>query len=144
MQSVHEGKKFQCPHCEHKATQKGSLQRHIKSVHEGQRSPCMHCQYKATDKWDLKKHIQSVHEGRKYPCTHCQYKATTKGSLQRHMKSIHIHVWKSSNVACVSALHTTKSWSSPVATFICIWWASARQQRHKLSRMSSPQSAVKC
>ena len=36
VKSVHEGQKFQCPHCEYKATFKWSLQKHIKSVHQGQ------------------------------------------------------------------------------------------------------------
>ena len=61
--SVHEGQKFQCPHCEHKATKRSHLQTHIKSVHEGQKLPCPHCEHKATQKGDLKKHIKSIHEG---------------------------------------------------------------------------------
>ena len=35
----HEGQQFPCPQCEYKATEKGSLQKHIKSIHEGQKLP---------------------------------------------------------------------------------------------------------
>ena len=58
--SVHKGQKFQCPSCEHKSTQKGSLQKHIKSIHEGQKFQCPQCEYKANWKGDLQTHIQSV------------------------------------------------------------------------------------
>ena len=30
--TIHEGQKFQCPHCEHKSAYKGDLQRHIQGV----------------------------------------------------------------------------------------------------------------
>ena len=89
VKSVHEGQKFQCPHCEHKATQRSHLQTHIKSVHEGQKFQCPHCEHKATEKGNLKKHIRSVHEGQKFTCKHCEYKASWRGDLQRHIKSIH-------------------------------------------------------
>ena len=64
IKSVDEGQKFQCPHCEYKATWKRSVQIHIKSVHEGQKFPCPQCEYKATQKGHLKTHIKSVHEAR--------------------------------------------------------------------------------
>ena len=63
---MHEGKKFQCPQCEYKATEKGHLQRHIKSIHEGQKFPCPQCEYKAAEKGRLRKHIKAVHEGKKF------------------------------------------------------------------------------
>ena len=46
---------------------KGTFQRHIKSVHEGQKFQCPHCEYKATWKGDLQKHIKSIHLGQKFP-----------------------------------------------------------------------------
>ena len=79
--SVHEGKKFLCPQCEFKATQKGYIQQHIKSVHEGQKFPCPQCEYKATLKVNLQTHIKSIHEGQKFQCPHCEHKATLKGHL---------------------------------------------------------------
>ena len=83
------GKLFPCPHCEYKATKKGSLQGHIKSVHDGQKFQCPNCEYKATIKGNLQRHIQSVHEGKKFPCPHCDYKATFQENLQKHIKAIH-------------------------------------------------------
>ena len=53
--------------CEHKATQKGDLQRHIKSIHVGQKIPCLQCEYRAAQKTSLKSHIKSIHIGQKFP-----------------------------------------------------------------------------
>ena len=63
----HEGQMFQCPHCIHKATQKGHLQRHIQSAHVGQKFPCPYCEYNATIKSNLQRHMKTyeiVHIGR--------------------------------------------------------------------------------
>ena len=84
---VDEGKKVQCPHCEHKATKKSGLQTHIRSVHEGQRFQCPQCDYKATLRSSLQTHIRSVHGGQRFQCPQCDYKATQKGNLRRHIKS---------------------------------------------------------
>ena len=61
VKSVHEGQKFQCPHCAHKSTLKSNLLQHIKSIHEGQKFPCSQCEYKSTKKTLLQKHVKSVH-----------------------------------------------------------------------------------
>ena len=82
---MHEGQKFQCPQCEYKASEKGSLKKHIKSIHEGQKFPCPHCEYKAAAKRSLPAHIKSIHEGQKFQCPHCELKATFRVNLQRHM-----------------------------------------------------------
>ena len=42
--------------------EKESLQKHIKSVHEGKKFQCPHCKYKASTKSTLQKHMKSVHE----------------------------------------------------------------------------------
>ena len=81
--------KFPCPHCEYKATVKGSLQKHITSIHEGQKFPCPHCKYEAAWNRNLQRHIKSIHEGRTFDCPHCEYKATRKYNLQKHIKSVH-------------------------------------------------------
>ena len=51
--SPHEGIKYQCDHCDYKATQKGSLKKHKMSVHEGIKYQCDQCEYKAAQKGDL-------------------------------------------------------------------------------------------
>ena len=58
-------------------------------MHEKVKHPCNQCDYKATEKGSLKKHIESVHEKVKYPCHQCEYKATTKGNIQRHIQKKH-------------------------------------------------------
>ena len=62
MESIHEGVKFQCPHCDYKATTKSSCNVHIRAIHEGIKFQCPSCSYKATQKNDLKRHIKSQHE----------------------------------------------------------------------------------
>ena len=69
-------KEYLCSQCEYKATQKGTLGRHIKSVHEGQKFQCPQCEYKTTWKGQLQIHIKSIHEGQKFQCPQCEYKAT--------------------------------------------------------------------
>ena len=60
---IHGGKLFQHINI---FTKKGNLQTHIKSVHEGQKFQCQHCEYKATLKGNLQRHIKSVHKGLKF------------------------------------------------------------------------------
>ena len=84
--------KFLCAQCDHKASTKGNLIKHIKSIHEGVKFPCDQCDYKATKKGNLIKHIKSIHERVKFPCAQCDYKATEKGHLLSHIRSIHIRI----------------------------------------------------
>ena len=54
MKSVHEGDKYNCELCDHKATTtKGSLHIHVKSIHEGLKYNCGRCEHKATQNGDL-------------------------------------------------------------------------------------------
>ena len=46
--------KYSCPHCDHQATQKGHLKRHIQSVHEGFKYSCPYCDHRSTQKANLK------------------------------------------------------------------------------------------
>ena len=51
--SIHDGVKYSCEFCDYKATQKGSLQEHVKSIHNGVKYSCDFCDYKETQKCSL-------------------------------------------------------------------------------------------
>ena len=65
---------------------------HRESIHEGIKYPCPHCEYQATQTGRLKIHIESVHLGIKYPCDSCEYQATELGSLNVHIKRAHMGI----------------------------------------------------
>ena len=83
--------KYFCYQCNFKALSKSSshLQTHIRSVHEGVKYPCDQCNHKASTSTNLHRHMKSVHDGVKYPCDQCNYKAARIDYLQKHKKSIH-------------------------------------------------------
>ena len=85
--SIHEGKRYPCGKCDYKATERGSLRRHIGSVHEGERCPCGKCDYKATERGSLRQHIGSMHEGERVPGDG-HFKVKTNG----HIKTIRTHL----------------------------------------------------
>ena len=58
----------------------------MKFIHDGVKYSCEYCDYKATEKGSLQKHLKSFHDVVKYSCEFSDYKATKKGSLQRHLK----------------------------------------------------------
>ena len=66
--SVHEGIKYECDHCNYKASYQSSLKTHKMTVHEGIKYECDHCHYKANHRNSLKKHSITFHEGIKYEC----------------------------------------------------------------------------
>ena len=69
---------FQCPKCEHTATQRGNLRRHIAGVHEAERKyKCQQCDHKTAQKSNLQIHIKLKHEGKRLPCPHCNHIAKT-------------------------------------------------------------------
>ena len=81
---------FQCPKCEHTATQGGNLRRHISAVHEAERKyKCPQCDHKTAQKSNLQIHIKSKHEGIRYPCPHCNHIASQKSYLKKHIQSEH-------------------------------------------------------
>ena len=81
--------KYTCNLCDHQATKKNSLTKHIQSKHGGVRYECNQCGKQYTELGSLTKHIQSAHEGVKYACNQCNYQATTQGHMTRHTQSIH-------------------------------------------------------
>ena len=44
MKSIHDGVKYSCEYCDCKATEKGSLQKHLKSFHKGVKYSCEYCE----------------------------------------------------------------------------------------------------
>ena len=65
---------YKCNQCDHKATTKDSLKKHVDSIYEG---VCYsQCDHKATSKQNLKRGLESIHVGSKVSCSQCDYKAT--------------------------------------------------------------------
>ena len=64
--SIHEGIKYECDQCGHKAARKGDLKRHKMSVHEGVKYQCNQCDYEASRQGNLKSHKVLVHENVEY------------------------------------------------------------------------------
>ena len=88
-QSVHEGVKYACEHCDFQSTQQSHLKAHIQSKHKGFKYACDQCDYQGTRQSHLTEHIQSKHEGFKYACDQCDYTAAWQTSLRTHKKNIH-------------------------------------------------------
>ena len=88
--SVHEGLKYLCKICGHKATQQANLLQHIKSKHKGNKYQCNSCDKEYDSPSSLHFHIKSVHEGVTYECDICQYKAARKDHLTTHIKTVHL------------------------------------------------------
>ena len=53
--------------------QRSTLTLHQQSIHEGKRYPCLHCDYVVAQKNHLTLHKQSKNEGKIYPFPHCDY-----------------------------------------------------------------------
>ena len=77
-------KRYPCSQCDHQATSKPHLKRHIESVHKKIKHPCALCEHKASSKANLWTHIKSLHEKIKYNCNQCQHKASSKAGLKCH------------------------------------------------------------
>ena len=60
--SLEERAKFQCTYCDHKATEKGNLRRHIKMKHQvNEMIYCIHCDFKTKNKDSLRNHKKRYH-----------------------------------------------------------------------------------
>jgi len=80
--------KFPCefPGCRYIAAQKRYLREHRQAIHEGIKYSCDMCEHRATTKSNLKKHKQLKHElDRFFPCHQCDFTATTVGELTQHL-----------------------------------------------------------
>jgi hypothetical protein len=65
------------------------LNNHKWSKHDGIKYDCYHCEHRATTQTNLTRHRKSKHEGIIYDCNQCDYKATTNHQLTSHRKSKH-------------------------------------------------------
>ena len=89
IESLHEGKRYQCDQCEYRATQQSNLNTHQESLHNGKRYLCENCGYKATHPSTLLRHIKLYHKGRIYSCGNCVFEATRMIDLKRHKEKHH-------------------------------------------------------
>lgn len=64
IETVHEGKRTQCPNCSASFARKTDMKRHIETVHEGKKTQCPICSASFSRQTDLKRHVESVHEGK--------------------------------------------------------------------------------
>ena len=66
--AVNSNFKFSCifMHCDYKATQRSQLEIHIQSVHDGKRYQCEVCNKEYTDRTTLRRHKKSAHEDLTY------------------------------------------------------------------------------
>eukprot|EP00092_Neocalanus_flemingeri_P017324 GFUD01018737.1.p1 GENE.GFUD01018737.1~~GFUD01018737.1.p1 ORF type:complete len:886 (+),score=196.54 GFUD01018737.1:76-2733(+) len=114
MESVHEGKRFECPLCLKMVT---SLRNHTRIVHEKIRAhECPLCQKTFQSRPHLRNHVTRVHLGLKdecpecgrlvqdlknhrnfvhkkvanFPCDQCDRKCITSTALKIHMSSVHL------------------------------------------------------
>lgn len=80
--------RFPCefPGCKYVAAQKRYLREHRQAIHEGIKYSCDMCDHRATTKSNLKKHKQLKHDLDKFfPCHQCEYTASTVGELTQHL-----------------------------------------------------------
>jgi KRAB domain-containing zinc finger protein len=100
IRGVHEKEKpFPCPHCSYRAAQSGTLTKHIQGVHDGEKPfPCPFCAYRAGHQGNLTVHIHRTHGEKPFVCPHCAYRAAQKGSLTKHMRSTHAEKLRKGNL----------------------------------------------
>jgi uncharacterized Zn-finger protein len=78
----------QCKLCDAKF-KRTSLKRHVETIHEGKKYECHICNEDFTSKPSLKLHVSSIHEEKTFECTVCSASFTQRGNLKRHIVSIH-------------------------------------------------------
>merc|ERR1712243_453908 len=79
-----------CTFCGYHATQKGSLNNHVRSKHLGIKYECNYCELKLKSKSSLKNHIKVKHDlvKNKIECKLCG-KLQSKSNLKFHVNSVH-------------------------------------------------------
>ncbi len=64
----------------------------MESNHDKVRYPCDKCDHVATRKRDLKRHVKSKHEGVRYPCDKCDFAAKNVHVIKIEKKSRYLLV----------------------------------------------------
>ena len=87
-------KQFQCPSCDYKTYNKGSLSDHQLRIHNITYLYCDQCDYKSKKNSDLKTHQKQKHDSsfEYFQCDQCDYKAARKDNLITHKNSLHDNV----------------------------------------------------
>ena len=84
---------LQCNRCDHTASRKSNLNKHIKVVHSSDnplyKCPSLGCLFKTKDKSHMKSHNEAKHMGVRFDCSFCQYQTPYKKSLRRHIETRH-------------------------------------------------------
>ena len=85
-------KKLKCEQCSYQASQKWSINRHIRDVHDKIKNHvCDECGYASSEKNMMERHWDAVHNkgDKKFKCEHCPYSSAKKSMLKYHMISVH-------------------------------------------------------
>ena len=77
----------ECPECGKVFSLKKNLREHIQSVHEGVKYACRHCDYQATQQGNLRTHIKKNHED--LTCDLCGKQYSDYNSLTIHIQYQH-------------------------------------------------------
>ena len=84
---------LQCKSCDHTASRKSNLNKHIKMIHSSNnplyKCPSIGCIFKNKDKYHMKSHIEAKHKGVRFDCSFCQYQTPYKKSLRKHIEARH-------------------------------------------------------
>nr|VZI18890.1 unnamed protein product [Spirometra erinaceieuropaei] len=87
---AHEGvRRFECPHCDRRFSEKCHLTIHLKT-HEAGNYQCVICHEKFRDANNLWKHMQASHDGaRPFTCDLCPCAFTRPNNLRHHIERDH-------------------------------------------------------
>ena len=113
IETVHEGKQYQCQLCHEVFKSNYTLQNHIDYEHEGkEKFKCPTCTQQFTAKSTLNKHIAVAHQRENlttYLCPHCGKSCVCKTHLTRHIKCVHENI---ASFQCNGCTRSFKSKSS--------------------------------
>ena len=137
--SCFKGRRFACPHCSHRNSQKSLLHEHIKGKHEGNPFKCDFCPDETfVYKKSLNKHIKAVHTPKqeatfKYTCPECEFVSDDRTEYQTHFdRHQNVRWYKCNSIdqafysqsqltghvrnSCVARMKVSSSASMPTAT----------------------------